>query len=244
MSAVQWAVAALVVLLAVWIIRAGRRAARAEWGHAWLNVLDGINRILCRRYHRLHGDEIPLPDLGPAVVVSNHLSGLDPLLLIAASRRPLRFLIAREQYDRFGLRWLYRAVGGIPVDRDRNPRLAVRMALRALMAGEVVALFPEGRIQTPDMPRRPLRSGVMRLAQFTGAPIYPVRLSGIRGAGKTVLAVIPRSRARLDALPPMDPEEFRTDHGLDHLAELLHGVPLERPPAAPMSEVARQLMSD
>jgi len=74
--------------------------------------------------------------------VSNHVSGLDPLLLIAATRRPLRFVIAREEYERWGLRWLLHAVGCIPIARGRNPRSALSAARAALEAGEVVALFP------------------------------------------------------------------------------------------------------
>ncbi len=55
------------------------------------------------------------------MVVANHISGLDPLLMAAASRRSLHFMIAREQYERFGLKWLFRMAGCIPVDRERAP---------------------------------------------------------------------------------------------------------------------------
>ena len=98
---------------------------------------------------------LPLPRSGPAIVVANHVSGLDPLLLVSASRRPLRFIVAREQYRRPELKWLLRAMGCIPVDRERQPQKALRHALRSLREGEVVALFPEGRIHLPgDAPSR------------------------------------------------------------------------------------------
>ena len=111
------------VLLAVfwrWFIRTCEAANGADWGSRWLNRLDGLNRILCRRVHRLKHEPLKLPVSGGVLVASNHVSGLDPLLLIAASPRPLRFLIAREQYQRWWLRWLFRAVGCIPVERTRN----------------------------------------------------------------------------------------------------------------------------
>src|SRR5690606_17846252 len=98
--------------------------------------LDGLNRIFCRRFHRLTG-RIDLPERGPVLVASNHVSGLDPLLMIAASRRPLRFIIAREEYERWWFTWLFRAIGCIPIDRSRNPHVAFYAARRALAAGEV-----------------------------------------------------------------------------------------------------------
>ncbi|MCB1858668.1 MAG: 1-acyl-sn-glycerol-3-phosphate acyltransferase [Gammaproteobacteria bacterium] len=185
------------------LILAARVANRIDWGRGWMNFIDGLNRLFCYRYHRLNVSGLRLPKRGPAIVVSNHLSGLDPLLLIATSRRPLRFLIATEQYHRFGLNWLFRALGCIPVDRSGRPERALRVALRALQSGEVVALFPQGAIHLDsDTPRR-LKPGAARLSQLTGAPLYPQRLSGIAGAGHVLMALVFRSRARLDRFPPI-----------------------------------------
>jgi len=174
------------------------RANEADWGSPWLNRLDGLNRIFCRRFHRLPRKLLALPARGPVLVASNHVSGLDPLLLIAASKRPLRFMIAREEYERWWCRWLFRAIGCIPVDRSRDPHKALYAARRALEAGEVVALFPHGKIHLDHLPPVPLRRGVVLLAQMTGAPIVPVRVDGVRGEGHTVAALWMRSRARLD----------------------------------------------
>ena len=182
--------------------RAVRSAMRTDWGHRWLNWLDGLNRLFCRRYHRLPDVRLKVPPGGPAVVVANHVSGLDPLLLIAAADRPLRFLIAREQYDRLGLTWLFRAVGCIPVDRKRRPERALREAFAALRAGEVVAIFPHGRIELPRRTPRPLKSGAFRLALRIGCPLVPARIEAVKGAGMVVRAVFLRSRARLKVWPP------------------------------------------
>lgn len=185
------------------LLRACRHANEVDWGAGWKNLIDGLVRLLCRRYHRLDAGHIALPENGPAILVSNHVSGLDPLLMIAASRRPLRFMIAEEEYRRFGLTWLFRAAGCIPVDRDRRPQRAYRAALRALAAGEVVALFPHGKIHLDDAPPRPLKSGVYFLSVRSGAPIYPLRVEGIAGQGHTVAAVWMRSHARIHSLPPL-----------------------------------------
>ena len=218
-----WAIVLAMLLGWLWLrfLRACEAANQADWGGRWLNRLDGLNRLFCRHFHRLHYTPVPLPPQGGALVASNHVSGLDPLLLIAAARRPLRFIIAQEEYQRFGLNWLYRAIGCIPVERDRQPELALRQALRALQKGEVVAIFPHGRIHLDSDPPRKLKGGVASLAQLTGSPVYPVRLEGIRGQGHVFKAVVQRSHARLTAYPAL----FCTDYEacLTELAGILEG---------------------
>jgi len=221
--------AAIIVILAVLSIaglyrlwRAARRAQRADWGRGWLNVCDGLNRIFCRRFHRLRATHLPLPKHGPALVVANHVSGLDPLLLIASAHRPLRFIIAREQYQRFGLKWLLRAVGCIPVDRSASPHRALAAARQALQRGEVVALFPHGRIHLDRDGHVRLKPGVRHLAELSGAPVYPVRIDGVRGEGRTVSAVALRSHARLTVFPHLYYESNHPERLLETLGQLLH----------------------
>jgi 1-acyl-sn-glycerol-3-phosphate acyltransferase len=202
------------------LLRACGRANRVDWGRGWMNLLDGLNRLFCYRYHRLNALGLRLPRSGPAVVVANHVSGLDALLLIASARRPVRFIIAREEYRRFGLTWLFDAVKCIPVDRDTRPEQALRMALTALREGEVVALFPHGKIHLDSDPPRRLKPGAVRLAQLTGAPILPVRISGVRGEGHVLRGLLYRSRARLETYPPL----LVGDRGMDELLEELQGI--------------------
>ncbi|AKH20511.1 lysophospholipid acyltransferase family protein [Sedimenticola thiotaurini] len=214
----------LLIALLLWslqrLYRACRRANRVDWGHDWVNLLDGLNRLFCYRYHRLNRIGMRLPKKGPAIVVANHVSGLDPLLLAASARRPLRFIIAREEYQRFGLNWLFRAIGCIPVDREKRPEQALREALRCLRSGEVVALFPHGRIHLDSDPPRRIKAGAIRLSQITGAPIYPHRISGIRGAGSVFGGVLLRSRARIKAASVIYPEAW----GRDQLQTLVQGI--------------------
>ena len=189
---------ALVVAI-IWsaLLRATERANVADWGGRWVNRLDGLNRLFCSRYHRLRTPPLPLPESGSAIVISNHLSGLDAMVLIAASPRPLHFLIATEEYHRFGLRWLFRAARCIPVDRDGHPERAFREALRVLARGEVVALFPYGAIHLDGDKPKPIKSGAVRLAQLAGAPIIPVRIDGVRIPGHIFPAVILRGHVAL-----------------------------------------------
>jgi 1-acyl-sn-glycerol-3-phosphate acyltransferase len=195
----------------VWLSRQCFQANQIEWGASWMNWLDGFNRLFCMRYHRLALVDLPLPEQGPAIVVSNHISGLDPLLMIACSRRPLRFLIAREQYRRFGLQWLFRAVGCIPVDRERSPEKALRQAFKALRDGEVVALFPHGKIHLDSDPPRRTKAGAARLAAISKATVLPLRLSGTARQGHVVSSVFVRGRAVVDVLPVIEAQESSSD---------------------------------
>lgn len=224
MSAWAWLLPSLLLTVLGWrrLMRACEHANRADWGARWLNRLDGLNRIFCRRFHRLRAFGIRLPRSGGAIIVSNHVSGLDPLLLFAASHRPLRFLIAREEYERWYLRWLFRAGGCIPVERSANPRAAFAAARRALERGEVVALFPHGRIVL-DHEHAPLKRGVTVLARVTGSPIVPVRIEGVRGQGHTLAAVWWRSRARLRRFPALYSTEDAGERLLERLAAQLTG---------------------
>lgn len=200
------------------------RYSEANWGNAWwVTPLDGLNRIFSRRVHKLRHDPILLPAAGAALLVCNHVSGLEPLLLIAACRRPIRFLIAREEYERFGLHWLFKGIGAIPVERRGRPENALREALRALEAGEVVALFPHGGIHLDSDPPSKLKGGVAKLAQLSGAPIFPLRVTGIRGEGYTVRAVFMPGEPYLQAFAPLDCTTLSVDECMQKIAPLIEG---------------------
>ena len=223
-----WLISSIAFVLIIFLLLMAflwcRRYSVAYWGdHWWQQPLDGLNRLAAKYFHRLQHDPIPLPAEGPALLACNHVSGLEPLLMIAACKRPIRFLIAREEYERFGLRWLFKGIGAIPVERRGRPEIALREARRALQAGEVVAIFPHGHIHLDSDPPRKLKGGVAKLAQLTGAPVIPLRVSGIRGEGHTVLAVLMRSRARLKAFPPMDCTSIETHDCLEELARHIEG---------------------
>lgn len=210
----------LLLLLLVGIIvlaRLGQQAAQADWGGKQINKLDGLVRLLCKYLHHLPDTRIPLPEQGAAIVVANHVSGLDPLLLVAASERPLRFLIAREEYERPVLNRLFKAAGCIPVDRTGKSETALRQALKALKDGEVIALFPHGKIHLDSDPPRPLKGGVARLASWSGATIYPVRIDDVRCEGQVFLAPFIPSHTRLTLAKPIEPDE-------QTVSSLLHAI--------------------
>ena len=213
---------AMLVLLAVYfLLRQFQQASLADWGGKWRNRLAGLNRRFCQRYHRLQHDRLELPERGGAVVVGNHVSGLDPMLMIAASPRPLRFLIAREEYDRWYFNWLFRLAGCIPVERESNPRAAFYAARRAIENGEVVALFPQGRILKPGESMVRLKRGAVALAKMTGVPLYSLRIDGVRGHGLAATAALLPGNVRITAFHPIDTQTTDEQVILDQLAKWL-----------------------
>jgi len=173
----------ILIILLSFIFYIGIKNSISNWNVWWLNCFDGWVRLFCRHFHNLNYQPIPIPESGDAIIVSNHVSGLDPFLLVAATNRPIRFLIAREEYQRFGLTWLFKAGGCIPIDRSGNVIRAMSAVISALNNGEIVAIFPEGAIHIADQDKKPLKRGVALLAEATHSPIYPVHIEGVKGHG-------------------------------------------------------------
>ena len=121
----------------------------------------------------VRGGEL-VPAEGPLVVVSNHVSVLDPFVLGAAIPRTLHFVAKEELWRSAPVGRLLDAAGAIPVARGRGDVSAMGRARDALEQGEAVALFPEGGVRREG----PWLRGAARLALATGAPILPVRLLG------------------------------------------------------------------
>jgi len=195
-------VAAIVALLG-WL---GGRYHQTDWGHPVLNRMEGLNRLFCQKFHRMQADPVPLPATGGAVLVANHVSGLDPVAMIAASPRPLRWMIAQEEYNRFALRRFFRLLGLIPVDRTGRPEKSLRAAIKALRVGEVVAVYPEGGFSNFDEPTLRLKRGAVFMADIAEVPIIPLRIEGVKGKGMTIAALFYRSNLRIHAGMVLGPE--------------------------------------
>ncbi|MEJ2142131.1 MAG: lysophospholipid acyltransferase family protein [Gammaproteobacteria bacterium] len=211
----------LIIFFLLWLWQASLRANVVDWGHGWINFLDGFLRLFIKYFHRFQYQPVPLPETGPALLAANHISGLDPLLVIAACKRPVRFLIAQEQYDRIGLNWVFKKVGCIPVQRGGRVEKAFRTALQALENGEVVALFPEGGIHTRRKPAKRLKGGIAKLAELSGVPVYPVTIDGILIEGLNVLALLMPNRARLTSYPELDCASLGDKECMARLTRLL-----------------------
>jgi 1-acyl-sn-glycerol-3-phosphate acyltransferase len=123
-------------------------------------------------------EHVPLE--GPAIIASNHLSHLDFVFLGLAAhqrRRFVRFMAILSAFEHPVSGPLLRGMHHIPVDREHDPARAFDIAVQALRRGEVVGLHPEGRIR-PSAVRLPGRTGAVRMARETGAPLIPAAVWG------------------------------------------------------------------
>ncbi len=126
-----------------------------------------------------------VPAEGAAVLVCNHVSFVDPLVIAAACRRPIRFVMDHSIFRIPVLNFVFRTGYAIPIaPRKENPALmeaAFDEVERALAAGDLVCIFPEGQItRTGDL--NPFRPGVERIVERSPVPVVPMALRGLWGS--------------------------------------------------------------
>jgi 1-acyl-sn-glycerol-3-phosphate acyltransferase len=122
-----------------------------------------------------------VPRKGAAVIVSNHLSLLDPFVVSYGANRLVSFMGKEELFRMPLLGEVMRKLGSFPVDRSQRDPTSMKIALTILKEGELLGMFPEGtRSTTGDM--NELRAGAARLAARTRVPIVPVAVINTNGA--------------------------------------------------------------
>ena len=162
------------------------KPARRQEDRPIVQVLRAVNVCISRLYHRTNVlSPHRLPWHGAGILVCNHISGLDPLLIQSVCSRVVVWMMAREYYDIKALNWFFRIIEAIPVERAGRDLAATRAAMRALHSGKILGVFPEGKIE-PDHNLLPFQTGVAMMAIKTGVPIYPVYLEGTQ-RGKTMV---------------------------------------------------------
>ena len=131
-----------------------------------------------------------VPSSGCCIVVANHTSYADAVVLGSACPRRLEFLITDPIYRLLRLRWFYYMMGAIPVAPESADPGALKRALRVLGRGGAIGIFPEGQRVT-DVEIGSGRGGVGLLAARTGAVVVPAAIVGARRV-MPVGAIFPR----------------------------------------------------
>ncbi|MBK9952090.1 MAG: MFS transporter [Candidatus Competibacteraceae bacterium] len=172
-----------------------------------------------------------LPDQGPALLVCNHVSLMDALVVGGCCRRPVRFVMDHQIFKTPGLNFVFRTAGAIPIASARTDREILKQAYERvaeyLEQGEVVGIFPEGRL-TPDGEIGSFKSGIERILQRTPVPVVPMALRGLWGSffsrrhGKA-MGRFPRrfwSRVELIVGEPVPPERAASELLRERVAAL------------------------
>jgi 1-acyl-sn-glycerol-3-phosphate acyltransferase len=229
----------------------GASVAREKSGFwVWFaaTFLYGLTRLLAKRVNR--GTE-QVPATGPALLVMNHVSHLDPLydaVWVHKLRRVPHFLAKDSLFKPFLVRHVMKGTGQIPVYRGTtDARDSLRAANEALAQGKVVVIYPEGTV-TRDPGHWPMfsRTGVARLAVDNDVPVIPIARYGtqeIVDVYAKKFRLFPRGTVTTVAGEPVDLAKYRegnadsavlrevTDLLMTRVTELEGEIRGETPPA-------------
>lgn len=142
--------------------------------------------LLIHSVYRLKKEGLEhIPEEGPAVIVCNHVSFVDALVVMAACPRPIRFVMDHQIFRIPLLNFVFREGRAIPIASAKDDPVLLEKAYdevaKALEAGDLVGIFPEGRItDTGEM--YPFKQGITRIVERTPVPVVPMALKGLWGS--------------------------------------------------------------
>lgn len=183
-----------------------------------------ITWVLVNTLYRVRVDNMQkLPEEGPVLLVCNHVSFMDPLLLMANLRRPARFVMYYRIFNVPLLKFVFRTAKAIPIAGQKEDSAVLEQAYdaidEALAAGEVVCIFPEGGL-TRDGAIAPFRPGVEKVLARRPVPVVPMALRGLWGSvwsrrdsmmGRSRLPRRFRARVELVVDAPIPPEQVSAE---------------------------------
>lgn len=136
-------------------------------------------------YRIRHEDLDNIPDSGPALIVCNHVSYIDALILAGAVRRPIRFVMYRQFYEWPILKFVFRVGGAIPINsKDENVEVyenAFEEISKGLVDGDLICIFPEGKL-SQDGEMNTFKAGVEKILAKDPVPVVPMALRGLWGS--------------------------------------------------------------
>jgi 1-acyl-sn-glycerol-3-phosphate acyltransferase len=173
------------------------------------SCLYAINYLLTRLLWRARiKGKLPIPPDQGAVLICNHRCPLDPSFLAITTSRAVHWMVAKEYCESPLLGSLLRTCEVIPVQRGVVDLPAVREAIRLVERGEIVGLFPEGRINTEQSLLLPGQPGAAMIALKAGAPVVPCYIHGAPYDGTTLGCLLMPASVRLVIGSPIDTRPY------------------------------------
>ena len=174
--------------------------------------------MLIHTIHRVRTIDVQrIPEEGAAVLVCNHVSYMDALVIGAASPRPIRFVMDHRIFNMPLMGWIFRTARAIPIAPAREDQFMMEKAYieiaQALHEGDLVCIFPEGKLTTTGEMNE-FRGGIVKILERSKVPVIPMALRGLWGSLLTrdatnlferSFARGPRSQLALAVGAPVDP---------------------------------------
>lgn len=160
-----------------------------------------------------------VPKIGGALILSNHQSHLDPVLVGLACDRRLNYLARDTLFGFAPFRWLINSLDAIPIDREGLGLAGLKETLRRLKREEIVLIFPEGT-RTPDGEVAPLKPGFSALARRARVPLVPVAIEGAFDAWPRTHRFPRPATIQIQFGEPLQPEQVSEFSDRELVAEL------------------------
>jgi 1-acyl-sn-glycerol-3-phosphate acyltransferase len=187
-------------------------------------VLYVLNQVLAKFLWRAKAmGRLPVPPGQGALIVSNHRSPTDPAFVYLTTNRLVHWMVAREYCEHPAVAWFFRLTEAIPVNRAGIDTAATKMAIRYLKQGELVGMFPEGRLNDTDELLLPGRPGAALVALKARVPVVPCYISGSRFCGSVWKSLFLPAKVRIYVGEPLDLSPY---YGREHQREVLEEVTL------------------
>ncbi len=142
--------------------------------------------MLIHTIHSVRGiDTDRIPAEGAAVLVCNHVSYVDAMVIVASSPRPIRFVMDHRIFKIPVMSWLFKSAKAIPIAPAKEDPVMMEKAYddiaQALADGDLVCIFPEGRLtRTGEMSE--FKGGIKKIIDRTAVPVIPMALRGLWGS--------------------------------------------------------------
>ncbi|ELP6119258.1 TPA: 1-acyl-sn-glycerol-3-phosphate acyltransferase [Vibrio vulnificus] len=160
-------------------------------------IIRAISKVLTSPFYKIRARNLKVPEQGAFVGVANHASYLDAIVIACVVKRPMRFVMYWKIYELPLLKYIFKALGAIPIASPRENKEVYQKAVKAMdaeiQAGGAVFIFPEGMI-THNGELNEFKSGAVRLAQKNQCPVIPMGINGVWGS------VFSRAKKRTTAL--------------------------------------------